>query len=510
MKFKTLQEWTKEMAERNKGKIIMNIFGIIVLLLFIILIYFKFITINRILILLLIVLIISIYSFLFKFIKYLFLEIKGKKLEDVKKYEKRIIIVIRILMIIYKIMNPFLWLLLKLLKPSFYIWIKFDEKKWFNLKYYILNSIDKMIFEPILKLFYFIYKVRRRWINLNFVELIFKRIEGVIFSLLITTNIINFSINFMVTHIWILKNYYEWSIGYKIFFYCFILYIILFLLEFLPIKIKDFIIKEETEIYLSSNLENRRIYSLIGNLLYWLSDLLENISNIEKDRDYFFYHKDFYKIEKNNMIIYNIVRHNSFMGLRFAIYNPIWNLYDEMRRRLEDHSNYQYYYYKEYYDNNLDKGNNEIREYVYFLLKKELEMMKRTINLIWDLQSFFDYKEQIVKVKKEHIDTEYENVIKINIPLKFFWKYEEKKFTLKEKNKNKEIFYLNYREIMEIIYYYEYEMYENLKGFYRLDVNNRKIYKWNEELDKKIDKILEYKIEEWKKEWEVKNNKILY
>ena len=70
--------------------------------------------------------------------------------------------------------------------------------------------------------------------------------------------------------------------------------------------------------------------------------------------------------------------------------------------------------------------------------------MKRTINLIWDLQSFLKYKEQIVKIKKEHEDTIYENAIDVNIPLQLYWEYEKKdfKFTTNGKKRSNEIFYL--------------------------------------------------------------------
>jgi hypothetical protein len=151
----------------------------IYILLFLYLYYKNYITNDRINSFLLILILILIYTRILRYVK------KDEIKNFVNKFN------IEKCLIISKYKNIFLYLL-AIVEIKLYNFIIYLNNFLYTKQYivFILYEIITQIFiKPIKLLLFFYYKVIIRWSSMSIIELLFRRIEGLIFSVLIFSNL---------------------------------------------------------------------------------------------------------------------------------------------------------------------------------------------------------------------------------------------------------------------------------------------------------------------------------
>ncbi len=183
-----MNEWVKKQLLEKGIEVIMLLF-------FFLLVYFEWLTMRRLILLLGIILIISSYSLMFFFLENL-LKKKIKEWEDLEESKKKIIkrrirIIIVILGNIALLLNPLLFIIIWLDMKKFFVFRRINLKliRYYKIRKWLLIFIKNLFFKPIYLIYYYWYVLLKRWKSLTLVEILFRRIEGLILSILIFSDI---------------------------------------------------------------------------------------------------------------------------------------------------------------------------------------------------------------------------------------------------------------------------------------------------------------------------------
>ena len=183
-----------------------NLNKIFVIMVFVLLIFFNIITYRRLWISFVIFIVILIYSRILRYVRSFYgnYDQKFKYFTTFNDYYylKKLIDFIYYLNL-FK--NPVLYIF-DFLELSFFDFLrkcKNSKKLWF-LWFIIIN----FIFNPVKIFYFYFYRALERWRGYTLKELLYKRIEGLTFSILIYTNIINILLyatgrNYYVLCIWV-------------------------------------------------------------------------------------------------------------------------------------------------------------------------------------------------------------------------------------------------------------------------------------------------------------------
>ena len=257
----------------KRKEIMYRLVEVIMVIIYIILLYYGWIEIRRLVIFLVVILIISSYGLIWEVIDYNIERWVNNLMEREEKevVKERLIKYIKIMLKVSIIINPILysivWIEIKLI--YFFRWINYY---WFNYMWInkvIYFIIMKMIIKPILLIYYYFYKLLGRWKEMTFVELIFRRAEGLIISIVIMSDIYKSIINYL---------------GYeKIIIISYIIIIIMCVLEDAIFKylIKDFRMFINYIIKLKN--KNTIIFDIKGKILKILKEKYNILEDNEKE-----------------------------------------------------------------------------------------------------------------------------------------------------------------------------------------------------------------------------------
>ena len=345
-------------------KYIFYLIKILYFLFFIMLYYNNYITNDRIYSFLLILILILIYTRIIRYVK------KNETQNFVNKFN------IEKYLIFSKYKNIVLYLI------SFFEINLYNSIIWLNnvlylyFKQYIslilYKIITQLLIKPIKLLFYFYYKVIVRWSSMSIIELLFRRIEGLIFSVLIFSNLYMFILN-QIT-------------GFEFLFLYIILIILNLIIEYYNGEIKIFKIKFNINYDYNSLLRLRYQVSIINILI---------LKCLEKEK---------IKVNKRFInLIHNWFIEDSFVSsinyFQFEVVNN-WSL---MKLDLKNKPTLVLYYWlHKIYDSNLLFSN--LLDNKYYLLKHKnlriLELIKSLykcdelkvkllIYLLWDIEEYY-------------------------------------------------------------------------------------------------------------------------
>jgi len=159
--------------EKVKNNYKIYILNILIIIIWLIFIYFNWITKSRLIIFFLILLFIFFYKFIFNYVKNNDIQIKSEK-------------IIKLLIYINKYRNPIILLLIQFEKFIFNLLCIYNNK----LLKIIIYIIFILLINPLKIFFLKFYKLVDLWKNNKYNQLIINRMLGLILSILIFTNII--------------------------------------------------------------------------------------------------------------------------------------------------------------------------------------------------------------------------------------------------------------------------------------------------------------------------------
>lgn len=417
----------------NKNRLIFRFFISKIIEIFIIsflifLLWKEMLSIEKLIKYLIIILFILIYLFIVYTIKLILIE--NWLEENKKKYnsEKGIIekekIIEKIsngfnkLLYVYIYINPVLSLFLYYFENQLYYfrWVNYKLRKFWILKYihyYFIHSLYILVIYPIMLMFWFYYKIIKRWKEYSLTELLFRRTEGLILSILIFSDLY--------------KGIYKYINEYNI--YLIIYLVLIVIVQFILIYNK-ILFKKFEKYYQNFHIK----FSINGIIKYQrnesiiIGELLKNIIELLKKEDknrlnfsnYFNYNYDYTLLEnfrKENLILF-------YIDENFLIeekYKPSYNYY----RKLV------------YIFNDIDTDHN----WIYLKRLKKEENIKI-------YKEYYEYKLKCIKIKFFLIWSIEEYIGIENVYLEWFEVYNTNcSFYLELKNDNiEEYFNINKEE----------------------------------------------------------------
>ena len=350
----------------NYKKVVLNKLNLlgflkfIYIVLFILLYNYNYITNDRLYLFLFILLLILIFTRLIRLLKsdkqYNFINKNNlDKLFAISKYKN-------ILLYLISYIELKLYDLFRYLNSILNSWIVV-------ILYFILMHI---FIKPIKLLFYFYYKVIIRWSSVTVLELLFKRIEGLIFSVLIFSNLYTFILNL----IW----------GYEFILLYLILIISNLIIEYNHGNIKIWKIKFNINIDYNNLLRLRYQVSIINILIlkYLEKNHLKVNKNYKNLINYWYIEKnfesliDFYKLEIINY--WKLIKLENKNKPSLLLYNWLHKLYNSnllFSNLLEN---------KYYLEKNLDT---KVRALIKFMYEWDKLKVKFIIFLLWDIEEYY-------------------------------------------------------------------------------------------------------------------------
>lgn len=438
---------------------------IVIIIFWILLLIEGYITENRLITFCEILIIISIYKIIHKNIDILYKNFNLKISQE-------------ILLTIYKYKNPLIWLIIEMELKIFYImyWLKQKNVStiYINIMYNILYNFTG--FDGLKIVLYKIYKVLNDWKTYTIYEIIFKRMYGMILSILIFTNIIQLIIIICKTI----------STSYILWFYILLL-LISYLINTYSIIDIEYIRKDTNLIWtiflkdkdIKSDIINQNLNSCLGltflkeklnykNYFKYLILSLVYRNEIEYYKPSYLYCKD---IQKEYFNTFSIFAKNA-----------------KLRKQEKNKEDIDLINYCEY---NILKY--KLRLYYLWDVEKELEIKQNLItieieDIDWIGDKMFSYDYNFVEFTKI-----YHEKIK-NVKLNKFWDLVEN--------------YEFYEKMLNYLYDYkfqetkEYEKLSELKRLYY--VYDRYIEEDLEEtiwISQKTQELLK-QLEDFRKEWE--------
>jgi hypothetical protein len=367
-------------------KLISQVWEIVFLFILVILLYANYLTIERLIRFLVIFLIINIYIFIWNIVREWMEDWMKEKKEQIRKNEfskgdkEELIKKINKLIKIFIWINPIIGSVFLLHKKLYYFfrWLnwKFSNYVWIRKLIYFI--IMELITYPILLVHEFYYKILKRWKGLTFTELLFKRIEGLILSVVIFSNIINIMINF------IKENELYWYI-------VIIVYILILILSL----IKRFYSSTEVPIHerwgaihIHFILNDKLLYTILGNVI-------ENCIEVIKEYDNSNYEITFNLIiekEKRNLDLILIKTLYEFKYINKEVkYKPSFEIYGELYANLgwKDSDLVNIYFYLK------QTKNEESKKEIEKLYKKLKEKFKNNWFLIWEVEEYLKDKKRL-------------------------------------------------------------------------------------------------------------------
>ena len=352
----------------------------------------------------------------------------------------------KLLIIINKYKNPVIWILCKIENRSFSIMRKVTYRYKENPKIkYLIYVILKGMTNPFIIILNKYYKTIIKWKSLTLKEIIFKRMYGLILSVLIFTNIME-----------IIKYYLEWKI--IIIIICMI-FLWLGMIEFTSVvKIK----KEYGYVYnlmgkillkmrkitleidgrLDWVLDQREENTWMGVLLHhWSRSIMRLGIEVEIKKEYIYYmdsfsvsiEEGFYKwweLEKIAVMYYYKKLEKEYKNKpSFYLYHK---LYAWIEEPLEDIS--ELYFMKKYWDISKKENREEIRREIEYINEYDRLRIKVLIFLIWDIESYVG-SEDYSNFKQREINEEislswsYESAI--------YGRFDPESFKIEKEEENK-------------------------------------------------------------------------
>jgi len=113
-----------------------------------------------------------------------------------------IIKITKILILLNILKNPVIFLLYNIDIKLFNFFYKFNKKNN-KISYWLFIIISNIYINPIKLVLGYFYNLIEKWKNLNFIDLLFKRLEGLILSILIFTDIYNLILSYTYWYIYI-------------------------------------------------------------------------------------------------------------------------------------------------------------------------------------------------------------------------------------------------------------------------------------------------------------------
>lgn len=362
----------------------LKILNFLIFCIWLLFIYYEVITLSRLITFFIILFLIIIYRFLID------------RFQNIKINN---LLLLKILIYFNKYRNPIIILILIFEEYVFNILCKYPYK----LLVYIFYLIFLFIINPIKIIFYKIYKILFLWRINKYYKIIINRMLGLILSVLIFTNILNFIQWFLGINIWILIYIY--------------LLIVSFLSQIYDKHISDsFFFKLFLEVPFS-------LYNLISiRLNNNLISLILDYNNIN-EKNYYFNFKNLYKIEKNTL-------YNNFEALNNTkLYKdkPSYWLYNNLGYILEHYFDalYSYIYLnlKNWDLSDIKKLNFEPldNKKIKILYNYDFKLIKIILFLIFDLENYLGRNIKDILKLDNHYNGIIINYFEFNLDKKEFF-----------------------------------------------------------------------------------------
>ena len=466
---------------------------VIMVIIYIILLYNGWIEIRRLVIFLVIILIISSYGLIREVVDYnleWWINNLMEREEEIvkKKLIKYIEIMLKISIIINPVLYSIIWMEKKLI--YFFRWINYY---WFNYMWInkvIYFIIMKMIIKPILLIYYYFYKLLGRWKEMTFVELIFRKAEGLIISIVIMSDIYKSVINYL---------------GYeKIIIISYIIIIIMCVLEDVIFKylIKDFRMFINYIIKLKN--KNTIIFDIKGKILKILKEKYNILEDNEKEvsklnnyyldsagkeifKDLSLYGWFFLSIDDKKQIFKEIKYQPSFV-----IYCLLYDIFFK---------NSDLFFYYNILINLKDETEKEI---ILNIINEYKELWKKILFEIWEIEDYLGI-DSYKYIK--YVDDYY----RLDQDIEEYKYYEEENFKVENKVEKEK-----YKDLKENFDYYSVllwqinrikDKYMNIGEKIKEKNNINNIFAEDEEFNKFMKEELENWLKNCRKEWEDKIKK---
>jgi hypothetical protein len=190
--------------------------------------------------------------------------------QEDKEYMKiinRLKKIIKILTIIFVVINPILIIVTKINRKLIYFvrWVNYRLIRYYRIRKIIIYGLMLGVMRPILVMYWLYYSTLVRWRRIGVINILLKRVEGLILSILIMTDIYGYILKFV-----------------GIYWFVLILYIILIIITWKYEEINKFfdktiIIININNVQKSKN-NNTVIGIIIGTLIQLFWDLYEELN----------------------------------------------------------------------------------------------------------------------------------------------------------------------------------------------------------------------------------------
>jgi hypothetical protein len=417
-----------------KNNILNNKIYLIILIIFILFFILDWITLNRLLLFFLILLIIKIYKI---FIYYI--ELTNYKIKNTK--------ILNFLIFFNKWKNPILILLLKIDEIIFDI-ISNNNNKFYNIIIYLILIL---IINPIKILHHKFYNILWLWKYNNIYTILFNRMFGLILSILIFTNILN---------------YIKYTLGISIWL---IIYIYILLISISTEFIEDRTKNKWLKIISINNINTINIVynKLDVSIISWILK-----SNQINEKINYIISSKIHKIEK-----FKIGHTWHILNLIFYLKNkPSFDLYFSIRHLLYIYlSRIDEYIYFDYYNWNFENipnidiiniKNNKDLVNLKILFDYDYKVFKILLFLMWDIEFLLDYN------IKDSLKIDNNDIIFLSLILNNELIFEKLYFEL-IKNKKGDEFWNDYNIFNKIKFYDIYTKSYDHK--YNIEYKNNKI-----------------------------------
>lgn len=355
-------------------------------------------------------------------------EILSNKNEILLLYKKKLIKLI----LFYRLINPVFWLFelfnIELKIYNFFLWLNYKFINYYWIRNLIYIILFNFIINPILMIYFLFYKLLNRWQNIKSLwELLFKRIEGLIFYLLLFQD-------FYLFFFYFYKNY--------IFYFILLFYLTLVFLTFFEKNInkliKDFNLNIKN-IFISRK-ESTILYKRIRLLLKLYRDVLKsNFNGIKIFKKFFLI--DLFEIEKKDLFYEINIDLNKDFLTRIVDNKPSFNIYINLYFRV--HGNYifslkyayfNFLYFSDWFNQLDEEEKLEVNKQItkdkvlenYNIIKEEYKFF---LFFIWEIENYIGQDVW----KFFFINTE-DNLNLLEIDKKKYDVYDYNKFTIDTNN----------------------------------------------------------------------------